>query len=167
MIKIVDNFLTNDEYVKTCDIINNLSWKYGHISNYGSDKFWNCSLDDNPFFTEYVFKKIEKYSGKKYEIIRVYANGQTYGLDGSYHYDELEPECYTFLMYTTSDINCENVNEYDGHTLFKKDDRVICVEPIANRCVLFNSNILHKGMGPSKRSNFLRTTVAFKLREIK
>ena len=165
-IRVIDNFLTQEELNEARFIVENLKWNYGHVSNETGFKFWVCDLGENDFFSKHIFQKIEKYFGKKYEINRVYANGQTYGLDGSYHKDDERDNCYTFLMYL-SDINHENVNEFDGHTLFKYDKKVTSIEPILNRCVLFKSNILHKGMAPSRSSNMLRISVAFKLREIK
>lgn len=164
-IQVVDNFLTQKELHEAGFIVDNLKWNFGHVSVASGFKFWVCNLSDNDFFSKYIFQKIEKYFGKKFEINRVYANGQTYGLDGSYHTDDERDDCYTFLMYL-SDINHKNVDEVDGHTLFKYDKRVISIEPILNRCVLFKSNILHKGMAPSRKANMLRITVAFKLREI-
>ena len=165
-IQVVDNFLSREELDKVLHKSCNFNWKYGNNSTRDSIHFWYCHLNDDEFFTTHIFQKIEKYFGKKYEINRVYANGQTYGLDGSYHTDDEGDNCYTFLMYV-GDINHENVNEFDGHTLFKYDKKVTSIEPILNRCVLFKSNILHKAMAPSRSANTLRISIAFKLREIK
>ena len=165
-IQIVDNFLSREELNKVLYKSDNFHWEYGHSSTGNSIKFWSCDLENDEFFTTYILKKIEKYFTKKFTIDRVYANGQTYGMDGSYHTDNNDDNTYTFLMYV-SDITKENVSSFDGYTLFKKDNKVICVEPILNRGVLFKSNILHKGMGPSRSANMLRISIAFKLREIK
>jgi hypothetical protein len=165
-INIVDNFLTNEELTKLKTMVDNFKWTYGHHSVDGGTNFWSCGLDDNSFFTEHIFKKIENYCNKKFIIERIYANGQTYGLDGSYHVDDIHPDCYTFLLYV-SDITRDNVHIVDGYTLFKDGDKIACIEPILNRGVLFKSNIIHKGLGPSRLSNLLRVSIAFKLKEIK
>ena len=114
----------------------------------------------------HIFHKIESYFKKKFTLDNVYANGQTYGQDGIYHTDDDNDDAYTFLLYI-SGITSDNVHIVDGYTLFKDDDKVVCIEPILNRGVLFKSNILHKGMGPSRSANMLRVSIAFKLREIK
>lgn len=165
-IQVVDNFLSTEELNKVLHKSENFHWKYGHSSKPVGIKFWNCKLNDDEFFKTHILKKIEKCFKKKFIIKRVYANGQTYGLDGDYHIDDSDIDTYTFLLYV-SNITKENVNSFDGYTLFKKDNKVICVEPILNRCVLFKSNILHKAMAPSRSANMLRITIAFKLIEIK
>ena len=165
-IQVVDNFLSTEELNKVLHKSENFHWRYGHSSTGNGIKFWNCDLKDDEFFSTHIFKKIEKCFKKKFIINRVYANGQTYGLDGAYHIDDDDIDTYTFLLYI-SNITKENVKSFDGYTLFKKDDRIVCVEPIFNRCVLFKSNILHKGMAPSRNTNMLRISIAFKLKEIK
>jgi len=39
-------------------------------------------LSDEKFFTEYLFRKIENATNQKFDMERVYANGQTYGMRG-------------------------------------------------------------------------------------
>lgn len=165
-IHIFDNFLSPDELSEALNIVNNLSWTFGQTSNENrvECKFWISYLTDYSFFTEKVFNKITEITNKNFKIVRVYANGQTYGLDGSYHIDDDKDNTYTFLIYL-SDINSNNVNRCGGYTLFKQNDDVKCVEPLMNRAVLFKSNILHCGQAPTRMTNFLRITAAFKLEE--
>jgi len=165
-IQVVDNFLSTEELNKVLHKSENFHWRYGHSSTVNSIKFWHCNLGNDEFFTTHILKKIEGCFKQRFIIDRVYANGQTYGMDGAYHTDDDDDDAYTFLMYV-SDITQKNINTDDGHTLFKKDDRIVCIEPILNRGVLFKSNILHKGMSPSRSANMLRITIAFKLKEIK
>ena len=166
-VHIVEDFLSNEELSNALYFIKNLKWEYGHTSLETGLKFWSCDLMNNDYFTHHIFKKIENYFQKRFLINKIYANGQTYGLDGSYHTDDYRDDCYTFLLYLTDGIDKTTVNLIDGHTIFKRDSRIMMVEPLLNRGVLFKSDILHKGMAPSRSSNMLRISVAFKLREIK
>jgi hypothetical protein len=166
-IQVVDNFLSTEELNKVLHKSENFHWRYGHSSTGNGIKFWHCNLGNDEFFTTHILKKIENYFQKRFLINKVYANGQTYGLDGSYHTDDYRDDCYTFLLYLTEGIDKTTVNLIDGHTIFKIDSRIMSVEPLLNRGVLFKSDILHKGMAPSRNSNVLRISVAFKLREIK
>ena len=167
-IKFVNDFLCEEDLNTARKIVHNLKWEFNQTSKFGGPGyvFWFSDLLEEKFFSEHVFEKIQHHFKKKYELLRVYANGQTYGLESSYHTDDESEDCYTCLIYL-SDITHQNVDRYDGYTLFKRDNDIISVEPILNRCLLFNSNILHKGMCPSRLTEMLRITVAFKLREIK
>ena len=40
------------------------------------------------------------------------------------------------------------------------------IEPLKNRAVIFKSDILHRGVAPSRGIDDLRISLAFKLREI-
>jgi len=98
------------------------------------------------------------------EVLRVYANGQTYGLDGNVHKDDNKPGHYTVLYYAVNDTWDAN---WHGETLFYDDneEQVIAVcKPKRNSFVFFDSRIPHVGISPSKQHNGLRVTLAFKLR---
>ena len=165
-IQVVNSFLSIEELNKVLHKSEKFHWEYGHTSLGSGIKFWKCDLSNDEFFTTHILKEIEDCFKKRFMLNTVYANGQTYGMDGSYHTDDDDDDAYTFLMYV-SHITHENVDTVNGNTLFKHGDEVISVEPIINRGVLFKSNTLHKGMGPSILANILRITIAFKLKEIK
>jgi len=165
-IKVYNDFMTETELNDAIKIIDNNHWSYGGISNTEKDddtKFWHMNLNEVPHFSETIFKKIkESVSMEDLELERVYANGQTCGLDGSYHTDSIEDGHYTFMLYL-SDINHNNVEAIQGHTEFKTNSRIISIEPIKNKGIFFKSDMLHRGLGPSRRSNILRVTVAYKM----
>ena len=175
-IQVYDNFLSSEElqYIQNVTINAN-GWKFGQGSN--SDDtvtkipFWKLDLHRDAFFTKYLTEKIENVTKKRLQVARVYANGQTYGQDGMFHRDIRKEEeiikakdYYTFIIYT-SDITPDNVALYGGYTIFKENEKIKCVEPIQGRGVLFNSRILHAGMGPSRAYKDLRVSIAFKLIE--
>lgn len=162
-IRVIDDVLPNEKLETAMKIMENTKWHYGHSSRPKDIKFWISIMDDQPFFTKTVFEIIKKHLGDNYDLLTVYANGQTYGLDGTYHIDGHDEDgTYTFLLYLNH-ITHDNVEKIGGHTLFKEGDTIKAVEPILNRGVFFKSTIRHRGLGPSRISNILRTSVAFKL----
>ena len=122
------------------------------------------------YFTEYLKEKIEYATGMKFEVDRVYANGQTIFNDGDWHRDMADNErnsaFVTALLYV-SDITPENVNEVQGYTHFRLlNDDIVTIEPLKNRLVFFDSRVSHRGCAPSI-PGFLRISLAWKLKRIK
>jgi len=170
-ISVIDNFLTQEELKKVKDIIQSKSWSFYHTSNGRSDintPFWSTELYDETYLSEYIKNIIEKHFFKKFTIIRLYANAQTFGQDGEYHIDDDADDCFTFVLY----IN--NVKHYDidlacGYIYFKLPELnyKICYEPIDNRGIMFPSNYTHKACAFTRFIKELRVVISFKLKELK
>ena len=64
-----------------------------------------------------LLTKIENVFDKKYKIQRLYANGQTFGQDGTFHQDDPADNVYTLLKYI-SPITIENIEYIGGCTEF-------------------------------------------------
>ena len=105
----------------------------------------------------------------KFKINRLYANGQTYGQDGSYHIDNVNEKKneYTFCLYF-SKISDEYVEAAGGYLFFKLPELKykICYEPLFNRGILFPSDYLHKAHSYNRYVMDLRICVSYKLEEI-
>lgn len=108
----------------------------------------------------------------RFEILRAYANGQLFGLDGSPHKDaETSPPHFTLLYYPhglTVDAAGGTAVDTGGETVFFSNHtgRPIAAHPVrSNRAVLFPSSLLHAGRATASQSRELRVTVAFKLVE--
>ena len=91
-IKIHDDFLNHDDLERCKQIIKDGKWEYGQQSNpidkhSFSNPFFYMDLNNMDFFNSYLKEKIEQTLGQKIALDRVYANGQTFGLDGSFHKD--------------------------------------------------------------------------------
>lgn len=158
-----DNFLSHEDYSRCWSLIKDGSWRFSGTSNGTGPTFWYMELIENPFMLD-LFEKITMSLGLqgKCRLRRLYANGQTYGLDGDFHQDSTDPNDYTFLLYVTNYASSD-VDSIGGYTMFKfSNDHIECIEPIANRGVLFSSCIFHKGIAPNRSSYDLRTTIAFK-----
>lgn len=159
------NFLDVVDFKKIQSYISNAKWELkGHSTdNDSTPVFWNMDLNHEPFFREYLLEKIEQVAGKKFNLIRVYANGQTFGQDGSFHQDDSDQNCWTFLLYT-NDIENGALDHWGGVTEFKTEYGLVNQPPITNTGVLFRSTMWHRGFGPSRHINDMRVTIAWKLR---
>lgn len=166
-----NNVLSEDEanYVISQTLCNN-KWNFSGYSttNDSGYTFWNMNLIEDAFFTETFLKKIEELTDKKFEIERVYANGQTYGLPGNIHSDIDEDTYaselyYTFVYYVNPlwDLN------WGGQTIIINEDGTVdSVLFNPNAAIIFPSILKHFGSEPTRQCKDLRVTVAFKLKEI-
>ena len=100
-IKIYDQFLTTDELQLCHQITSEHRWEYGHTSGQVGiyTPFWYMELIHNDFLKESIKHKIENVTNKKFKVNRLYANGQTYGQNGSFHQDDTSEKSYTFCLY--------------------------------------------------------------------
>uniref|UniRef100_A0A6C0HCB3 Prolyl 4-hydroxylase alpha subunit Fe(2+) 2OG dioxygenase domain-containing protein n=1 Tax=viral metagenome TaxID=1070528 RepID=A0A6C0HCB3_9ZZZZ len=167
---VCEKFLKDDEITRAKDIVFNKSWRFGHQSTHEklyANPFWSMDLDDEDYYSKYLLNIIEKHFSKKFKLLRVYANGHTFGQDGAYHIDSDLPNAYTFVLYL-SEINPEYVETAGGNLYFKLPNEKfnICYEPIFNRGIFFPSNYVHKGCAFNRYVMNLRISVAWKLLEI-
>ena len=177
IIKILGGGLQEKTVRETNDFLlsKDLPWYFSQTSipdNVDSPTFWisKFNLLENKIISNlwseiYTTLQSEQIiDNQNIEVLRVYANGQTYGLESSVHLDEVEPNHYTVLYYAVNDTWDAN---WHGETLFYDDneEQVIAVcKPKRNSFVFFDSRIPHVGISPSKQHNGLRVTLAFKLR---
>jgi hypothetical protein len=144
-------------------------WKLSGYSNANTSeyKFWYMDLNEDNFFTNEFMEIIQFHTHKRFELLNVYANGQTYGLPGNLHKDYMEP--YTPELYKTFIYYVNPVWEasWNGTTVILNDDNTAdTIFPSKNAGLMFNSNLSHVGNEPSRYCPEMRVTVAFKLKEI-
>jgi len=153
------DILSDEEFDKLEELLYRPKWGYTHKST-ADDRWrrWRMELKDDEFFTKFFFEKIKTLTDKSFEIKAVYANGQTYGQNGSWHQDSTEPNYYAFIFYA----NREWDMLWGGSTLFNSG---ISIYPIPNSAVFFPCNIFHYGQEPTRHFEGLRMTVAYKLEE--
>ena len=177
IIKILGNGLQEKTVKETNDFLlsKDLPWYFSQTSIIVDENlptFWisEFNLLENKIITNLwneiytILQTKQIIDNKNIEILRVYANGQTYGINGEIHVDNTEPGYYTVLYYAVNDTWDKN---WHGETLFYDDneEQVIAVcKPQRNSFVFFDSTIPHVGMAPNKQYNGLRVTLAFKLR---
>jgi hypothetical protein len=137
-------------------------WYFGHGSKQGDgSRFWKMDLDADQAFDaiwELARPRCEALAGTPLRVLRQYANGHTYGLGGRPHQDD---GAFTLLYYP----NPEWRDGWDGETVFYDPSGEIsfAIRPRPNRCVFFDTRILHAGRPPSRGCPALRVTVAYKL----
>lgn len=124
--------------------------------------FWKLPLDNEPFFTNHFFNIIKSRTGKDFELLEVYCNGQTYGQDGHPHIDCVWGETHTFLYYATQNWNLT----WGGQTIFLIDSQKVGIDPRPNNGILFTTNLMHYGEAYNQFCRDLRMTVCYKLKEI-
>ena len=127
----------------------------------GARKFGFLNLDNEPFFTNYLVEKIKRAVDlPNLHMDRVYANGQVFGQDGSFHQDNERPGTFTFLLYMNK-VN--DLDKWGGETQFKfYDDQLTVFQPETNSALLFDSTLWHRGLGPSRHIDEMRITIAWK-----
>ena len=99
-VKIVENFLDPIDFQKVEEATNVKTWEIQR-----SDPWTKTQLDflflnktDDDFFNTYLYKKVKEHLDGKYELTRVYYNGQWSGRDGSFHADNCD---VTALLYVS------------------------------------------------------------------
>jgi len=172
----MDGFLTLDEMDKINKHLSGSVWKYGHSSlpdpSYegSNNKWFDCHLEEVPFFSEYLLERINTVTRHKWECAMVYVNGQLIGQDGGWHTDTGNDDAdnidyFTFMIYLNP-VTKSTVNISNGHTEFMIENGILAIEPLENRAVMFNSNIKHRGRAPTI-PNFFRQTLVWKLHKKK
>jgi Rps23 Pro-64 3,4-dihydroxylase Tpa1-like proline 4-hydroxylase len=166
-IKLYNDFLNLEQWQYAVQqTVQGRTWEFSGFSNTDKTepKFWYMDLDNDSFFVDTMFSKICDVTGKKFALERVYANGQTHGLSGNLHQDQIggNGEYHTFLYYPGPFWN----PTWGGYTVFHNpvDDTIYSQYPTPNSAVLFNSEILHAGLEPTRHCTDLRVTIAFKMR---
>jgi 2OG-Fe(II) oxygenase superfamily len=158
------NFLSKEEWSTVQETIQRGLWSYQGRSNAmdaEACKFLYMDLTQNPFFSEFLFKKIPH---GPWELERVYANGQTTGLNGDFHKDSDSYDGWTFMIYA-SEINTAFLDKWGGQTEFETEHGRISQTPEPNMGILFKSDIFHRGLAPSRYVNAMRVTIAWKLKK--
>lgn len=138
-------------------------WSFWHTSCQDSNNFfWIMDFNDSEFFTKELFSRVKELVGEEYYLNSVYANGQTFGLDGDFHIDDPDDNAYTFLYYPMNDWDLS----WGGETvIIDESGESKNIYPKPNSSVVFPSNFGHCGKAPSKLFSDLRITIAFKLKK--
>ena len=163
MIKIFDNFYTEQENDKVNSKLSEPHWSYtgGGQTEEGDyfSHFWHMDdLEKDDFFLTLYAKAVSHLQLKNPSLIRIYANCQTGGQCGTPHYDDGD---LTFLYYPAPEWNIT----WQGHLIFlnekKEGERIVFHKP--NRSVLFSGKIEHYADAPIRFFNGLRISLAYKL----
>ena len=158
-IKVVDNFLNPLDFQ---EIKNHTTFpakwntqvsdrdRRDHIS-----EFLEIVVSDKDFFNNHIFHKIEKHLDGKYDIERIYFNGQWSGREGQHHRDG----CDLTVLFYISDYEFG----WGGFTEILTEPNPTVIHPCTNRLLIFPGNIMHKGYSFSYQHCPMRINLAYKL----
>jgi len=161
MISIYSDVFSEEQSKKILEYLYQPKWEFGHSSKPNAKSlFWIMKFDDNKFFTEELFGVVKELVDENFNLERVYANGQTFGLDGEFHIDSSSENDYSFLYYPNNYWDLS----WGGETIIKNPEGgAHYFHPRENSAVLFPATWWHCGRAPTKECNILRTTISFKL----
>ena len=135
-------------------------WAFtGKSTNQSKPSFWYLEMYDDQKLVSIINDGIEKIFVRPKKLNACYVNGQSHGQCGGWHRDSPNEGDYTLLLYCNNEWRAE----WGGFTVFQTGDiEQQVIVPFPNKAVLFQSNILHVGLEPTKHFSGLRTTLAFK-----
>lgn len=164
MLQTFDDLAPEELHAEAWKVCEAKGWHFGLRSLKGGLQFWKMDLQGEPTFDalwEHARPRCEALVDTPLHVIQQYANGQTYGNDGSPHVDDVRTGCYTLLYYPMLEWKAE----WAGETLFfnLKGEITFATLPTPNRALLFDSRIRHVGQAPNRSCTVLRVSVAYKL----
>ena len=118
--------------------------------------FWYRDLENSE--CKNIFKeKIAYHLKKDIKIDRIYMNGQAHGQCGFWHLDARGLNKFSFIYFIH-----EWKPEYAGHFMIKINNEVHSVLPEFNKGILFDSNLQHMALSPSRYCLTQRESIAIK-----
>lgn len=175
----LQNVLRQDTWAVAASEMNDTGWKWGRVTNpdtwdEDTNVFWMADLTMAQWASETVFYEIlnklhEQYpqtSEYSFKLQSSIAGGKTYGLDGGIHtdkdvnYNELGDGYMTLCFFPNEEWNPEWGGEFQ---FFDDNGNVIATYyPLPNTCLVFDSNIPHRGLAPLRNSKVLRKYISYK-----
>ena len=154
--KIIDEFLSLDDYNIIMEKIPDLSWirQRSHPDDMTSD-FLMSDVTDQDFFNKHLYEKVASTLDKDVKLQRVYFNGQYWCRDGNIHTDGCD---ITALIYITP-----YSPGLGGFTEILKGNDHHIIAPYQRRLVLFPGKWKHKGYAYSQQNVGMRISLAYKL----
>ena len=168
-IKIVDDFLEEKdlEKLQLCTIIDHdyeRKWQLQASDVLTDLKFLMSQvykideLEGDEFICTDICNKVKEQLPGKYEVTRIYFNGQWNGREGDFHTDGCD---ITALIY---------INPYQygwgGFTEIMTEPSPTLIYPLTNRLLLFSGHIKHKAYSLAYQQCPLRVSLAFKFDKI-
>jgi hypothetical protein len=176
----VGNAARQDTYDNVSADLDKDIWSYGVMPPKATGfevedtaKFWYADFSKNRWnevLLQDIIDRLEVVAPhtKEYNFksLSVQAGGKTFGLDGNIHIDKdfdynSDGDGYMTICYFPQK---EWEAEWGGELQFFDDDGNIIATyyPSPNSCVVFDSNIPHRGLAPTRDCDKLRKFVSFK-----
>lgn len=182
---ITDDFAPLPLQQAMSELTRNSIWKYGWRSNARRDRYcyWhahiaggdgesriNCEAElasKTQFAAAYaLFKLLQLGPLRGHELLRVYLNSHTFGVEGYVHQDNKDTENYFSTVYYAHPVWHQN---WSGDTVFfnrDESDILTSVFPRPGRAVTFHGAIPHCARAPSRDCNELRVSLVFKTQKV-
>jgi hypothetical protein len=174
---VYDNFLPVTQYQELRDLIKHAPLSYGHKSSSKVDPYGHLKyapihdrqhnladlafqLPQGPLLDAWqVLGGRTGFGGSK--LIRCYANGYTYGMDGYFHTDSQRTDEITVILYI-----CDTWNrDWAGETCMADNKGGWwSIPPVPNRCLMIPSNMPHAARAVSRMCPEMRMTLMYKTR---
>lgn len=168
-VKIVESLLPDEDYSNLVERSRDLLWYWqtslpldqNEILRGGST-FMISDVKDDSYYHDHILSYIQDRIERNVEPIRIYFNAQATNFHGSYHTDEGD---VTAILYVNQ---LPYQHSWGGWTeLFDeltKDQKMI--PPIDNNLLLFQSDILHRGIGFLCEDAPMRINLTYKLKYV-
>lgn len=175
----LDNILRNDTFVNVQNELKSPIWSFGRVTNpdtWDEDDniFWmadctmSSTISDTAFYE--IINKLNEVAPEttdwSWKMFTATAGGKTYGLDGGIHTDKEEEfndmgDGYmTICYFPNEEWNPEWGGEFQ---FFNRDGDVIhTFYPKPNTALVFDSNIPHRGLAPTRNYKGLRIYISYK-----
>jgi hypothetical protein len=171
--------LLPDTFANVINELNQPIWRFGRVTSpdtWDEDTtvFWTADLSITPWATDSAFYEIlhalqtkypetENYSFKLQSAV---AGGKTFGLDGGIHtdkdinYNDMGDGYMTLCYFPNKDWD----PDWGGEFQFFDDygNIIASYYPVPNSCLVFDSNIPHRGLGPNRDCKKLRIYISYK-----
>ncbi len=160
MINVYDNFFSEEIREEIWNLLIRPKWTPLGGGNSINSTWHMNGLEKESYFNDYLYNIICDKLEKRYEVKRIYANGQSSGQTGNPHTDDGD---FTFLYYP----NPKWELDWNGHLIFSEDQkeptRIIGYKP--NRAILFPAKIMHYADAPHHYFTGFRISLAYKFVE--
>lgn len=183
----IDNLLQDDQRKRIYDFLCGPGWKFGWKSRSHTDvySFWHkhfagaiqpdhpdldrreeaydCAeeLQRKAPLLHTFWRGLEKTALKGHTLVRCYANGHTFGSDGTLHTDSASSKSFTSVYYPHERWS----PNWGGETVFfnqEETDILTSIYPKPNRLLIFSGIVPHVARGVSRICPVLRITLMFK-----
>lgn len=151
MIKIIDDFLNQNEFYQVCNYCLNSPYFYGEKDSEETPPIGLVSnvLVESDFYKFFTSRLLEVFSEiSEMKIYRMYINCFSPQENPYFHYDNENGK--TILYYPN--LNWE-INDC-GETQFLIDNEIKGILPIPNRLIIFDSNLLHRATSFRNKHRF-------------
>jgi hypothetical protein len=175
----LSDVLRPDTFSNVCSLLEKPIWQFGRVTNpdawdEDSTVFWQADLTLNNMVGDVAFYEILSNLNKlapstasyQFKLYSAIAGGKTFGLDGGIHTDkdfiwnDMGDGFMTLCFFPNKEWSPEWGGEFQ---FFDENGNVIATYyPMPNTCIVFDSDIPHRGLGPSRDCKKLRQYISFK-----